>query len=175
VCPVHGSPLARTTYPKDDRRVIRLKHPPALRRTNLRVVTARRSAADQWTSLAALLSPEPPPPPSQCLYTIPADPVAQRCWRAPEHHGYCQVHVRESPEERGIYMALTDEIRRAKEKLTAAGDEILFRYVINSAVSHVPPDVARDYRALWYRHNYLVSVRDSREPGTPLPAEVTMR
>lgn len=84
---------------------------------------------------------------------------------------FCAKHAHMRPDEKGVDMLLVELIRSAKAKLDAAGAEILFRHVLNGT-GEVPEDERRAWRNLHYRLQYLENYRNSRAPGTPLPAEI---
>lgn len=106
-----------------------------------------------------------------CVYEVAGE---GRCWRPVEAYGYCRVHVAYAPEEQAAYEILVSRIQLARARLDEIGEQILKSYVL-FADDPVPEDLKRDYRNAWYRHNYLVSIRNNRRPGAPLPAEVVMK
>ena len=112
----------------------------------------------------------PPPPPPTCAYEVPGE---GRCLSHPEKHGYCHQHIRESPRERATVELLLNKVRDTKSAMDDLASRILLYYVVHGDAP-IPEDLKREYRALWYRHNYLATVRNSRRVGDELPAEVTM-
>lgn len=97
------------------------------------------------------------------------------CWKAPVAYGYCATHVVNAPEERAAMTTLQSAVRRARQEMDDMGESILTAHVVALSPERVPEDLCRDYRALRHRYNYLAAVLRDRTPGTPLPAEVTMR
>jgi hypothetical protein len=97
-----------------------------------------------------------------------------QCWRLADASGYCAAHVKESPEEIRAHETLISQIQTAKRTLDEIGEQILKSHVVWGD-DPVPIELRREYRNAWYRWNYLTNVHNTRRPGSPLPAEVTMR
>lgn len=119
--------------------------------------------------------PLPPPPKvysSTCVYNVGN---GMQCTLPSVEYGHCAKHVAHAPEERGVYMAICDEVSKAESKLREVGDEILRVHVVAETREPVPLDVQRTYRALWHRRNYLRSLQQSHVPGEPIPMEMYMR
>lgn len=94
------------------------------------------------------------------------------CWKIPTALGYCDQHVHLEPTEAGVLTMLDDRIRSTSNKLRALGDDILLKTVV--AKGKVEESTLRDYRAIWFQHNYLVVLRKNRRPGESLPAEALL-
>jgi hypothetical protein len=118
---------------------------------------------------------EPPlaPAPTTCVYEVPGE---GRCRRPIEKYEHCSKHLAESPQERSNQTTLLSALQTARTRRDDFGQRLLDLYVVLSDGSTpIPDDLQREYRALWHRHQYIKTVRDSRRVGDELPAEVTMR
>ena len=109
-----------------------------------------------------------------CRFVLGAStPEERRCWKPEERYGYCREHLALAPEEIQATSTLQAKLTSAREALNELGEFILKEHVFPIEETPIPEELRREYRALWYRHNYLMSVRNERRPGDPLPAEVT--
>lgn len=97
------------------------------------------------------------------------------CWHEAEKWDFCRKHVGSAPEEDQAVRTLIAQLQTAKDALDECAELILRSYVFPENAEPIPEDLRREYRALWYRFNYIRSVQNTRRPGDPLPAEVTKR